>query len=402
MRTTRSGQCPPPASGGAAAVQKTRLFLLTLAHFLIDTYATMLAPVLPLVIAKMGLSYASAGVLGTVMSIVSLSQPLMGVWADRMRRRYLVVAGVVMAALFGPLLGVASSYGAIIVVLALGGVGVSAFHPQGFSLAGELSGPRRSFGLSLFIFGGTLALGATPLWVTAYADRFGLERLPFIALPGLAVALVVFRFLPLENPRIQKQDLGTMWKSLARKWGPLTLITVIVILRSVTSIAFGTFLAVLGQERGLAAGEAGRVPLSVYQTSGVVGSLIAGYLADRVDPRPLVWGSILLAAPALYGYLLTDGWFGYALLGLGGGLILASNSVLVAVAQEQAPEHAALASSLPLGLSWGVAGLTLPLVGYAADQIGMAETLKYLALLPIPTALLSLFLPGGADRKRGD
>ena len=380
-------------------MQKLRLFLLTLSHFTTDTYATMLAPVLPLVILKLGLTNASAGVLGTVMSLASLSQPLMGLGADRMRRRYLLIAGIAMAAIFGPLLGVAPSYWIVVLVLGLCGIGVSAFHPQSFSLAGDLSGNRRSFGLALFIFGGTMALGVTPLWITAYADRFGLEMLPIVTIPGLILALIVVRLLPLDNPRVQTQDLAATWSALAKHAGPLSIIILVVILRTVTSLAFGTFLAVLGQERGLTAREAGSIPMSIYQTSGVVGTLVAGYLADRVNSRPLVWGSILLASPALYAYLIFDGWLGLLFLGLGGALILSSNSVLVAVAQKMFPENAALASSLPLGFSWGIAGLSLPLVGYAADHIGMAETLKYVALLPIPTAALALFLPSGSRKE---
>jgi FSR family fosmidomycin resistance protein-like MFS transporter len=113
-----------------------------------------------------------------------------------------------------------------------------------------------------------------------------------------------------------------------------------------------------------------------------------------MNPKPLVWGSILLASPALYAFLHTSGPLSYVLLAVGGCMILASNSVLVAVAQELAPENAGLVSSLPAGLSWGMAGLTAPLFGYMADVIGLTETLEYLALLPVFTAFLALFLPG--------
>ena len=75
-------------------------------------------------------------------------------------------------------------------------------------------------------------------------------------------------------------------------------------------------------------------------------------------------------------------------------MLLASNSIMVALAQELAPENSGLASSLPLGFSWGLASLSLPIIGSIADQIGVAETLKYLALLPILTGCLALFLPG--------
>ena len=66
---------------------------------------------------------------------------------------------------------------------------------------------------------------------------------------------------------------------------------------------------------------------------------------------------------------------------------------MVALAQEIAPENTGLASSLPLGFSWGLASLSLPIVGGIADQIGVAQTLEYLALLPILTGILALFLP---------
>jgi hypothetical protein len=37
----------------------------------------------------------------------------------------------------------------------------------------------------------------------------------------------------------------------------------------------------------------------------------------------------------------------------------------------------------------------LPLIGYLADRTSVAATLDYLALLPLATAVLALFLPDG-------
>ena len=72
---------------------------------------------------------------------------------------------------------------------------------------------------------------------------------------------------------------------------------------------------------------------------------------------------------------------------------------MITLAQELSPENSGLASSLPLGFSWGLASLTLPVIGYFGDQIGVAETLKYLALLPILTAGLAFFLPSRQNAK---
>jgi hypothetical protein len=63
------------------------------------------------------------------------------------------------------------------------------------------------------------------------------------------------------------------------------------------------------------------------------------------------------------------------------------------MAQELAPKNSGLASSLPLGFSRGLASLSLPVVGHVADQIGVEQTLKYIAFLPIFTTVLALFLP---------
>ena len=374
-------------------MQKIRLFLITLSHFCVDSYATLLQPLLPLLKANLGLSLAQTGFLGTIVSICNISQPLLGLWADRMARRWLVVGGLILATVFAPLMGLAPDYLTLVGILALGGIGVAAFHPQVFSLAGELSGPRRSFGLALFIFGGTLGLGLTPFWAPAYTNHFGLENLPYVSIPGLLFLLLLLRFIPLDNPNFANGKSNAQWRNLGDHAGPLFLITAIVILRSVTGLGFGTFLALLAQERGLDL-VAGGIPLGIYNIAGVVGALLVGYLADRIDPKPLVWGSLLLSVLPLYAFIYAEGALASnVLLFIGGGLLMSSNSIMVAMAQELSPENTGLASSLPLGFSWGLASLTLPLIGYLGDHIGVAETLKYLALLPILTAVLAFYLP---------
>lgn len=337
-------------------MQRLRLLLASVAHFCVDSYATMLAPLLPLLMTRLGLGIAGAGFLGTLVTLCSITQPLLGLWGDHMQRRRLVLGGMAMTAVFTPLMGIAPSYWVLVGILWLGGLGV------------------------------------TPLWVRPFAEAVGLEWLSLVSLPGLLVLILVWRFLPLDNPQAAAREAGGTAPAGDGVRRGLILITVVVILRSVTGLCFGIFLAVLAGERGLSP-EQGDRWLAIYNISGVVGALLFGYLSDRLGKRPLVCFSLLAASPALFFFLQAEGFTAYLLLGVGGGFLLASNSILVALAQELAPGRSGLASSLPLGFSWGVASLALGPTGYIADRVGLSLTLEWLALLPLVTAVAALFLP---------
>ena len=55
-------------------MQKLRLLLVTLSHFCVDSYATLLAPLLPLLRGNLELSLAQTGFLGTIVSICNIRQ----------------------------------------------------------------------------------------------------------------------------------------------------------------------------------------------------------------------------------------------------------------------------------------------------------------------------------------
>jgi MFS transporter, FSR family, fosmidomycin resistance protein len=372
-------------------MNRFRLLILTGAHFCVDSYATMLVPALPFLSEQMGFGLAFSGVLATVPSVCNVSQPLLGLWADRMARRYLIVAGLLLAAVFMPLIGIATSYVTLVVLLCLGASGVAAFHPQSFAVAGALSGNRRSFGIAIYVFGGTLALGATPIWVSWFGSGPGMQYLPLATIPGLILLLAMVKVVPFDNPQVAESSTSVL-QSLRHLGWPVILITVVVILRSVSGLGVGTFIVFLGRERGLSAMESGAA-LSAYNTAGVVASLLFGYLADYFRPKVLTWGTILAACPLLLGYVHTGGILSYVLLVAGGAMLLASNSIMVAMAQELAPRNEALASSLPLGFSWGTASLALGPLGFLADRIGLEAMLTGVATLPVLTAVLAMLLP---------
>jgi hypothetical protein len=49
-----------------------------------------------------------------------------------------------------------------------------------------------------------------------------------------------------------------------------------------------------------------------------------------------------------------------------------------------------------MGFAWGMGGLTVPIVGLVADQVGIAATLRGLALVPLVAAACAIPLPARA------
>ena len=394
-----AGAAAPAVAGPAAekaqsGLQRRPLLPLSAGHFCVDSYAGMLAPMVPLLQDRLGLSLTATATIGAVMAFSNLSQPLFGLFGDRLRRRNLVPAGVLLAAVCMPLMGVTESFALTLAVIAAGGLGVAAFHPQSFVIAADLSGARRAFGIALFVFAGTVGLATTPTWLTFTVAAFGTRVLPLTTLPGVVAALAIWRWVPLDGGRAEDQDWRAVGAQLAAGLRPLAAILAVVVLRNVTFLGFNLFIAVLNRDRGMSLA-AGGIALSVYGLAGVLASLGVGRLADRTDPKPLVWASLAAAAPFLFGYALVPGPASLLLLAAGGGLLGASTSVMVALAQQAAPGQRALASSLPLGMSWGLASLTLPLLGWIGDVAGVTVMLSALGWLPLVAAAIAFrFLPG--------
>lgn len=377
----------------AAPIQRGKLFLITLGHFCTDSYSNFLPALLPLVIVKLSLSLTLAGLLASVYSIASsLMQTVMGYIADRMRTRYLVIIGPLFATVFLCALGLAPDYLSLLALLILGGLGVSAFHPQTVTMAGEISGTQRGLGVSLFIAGGTAGYALSPLWVTALVSWYGMGVLPLAAIPGLGIVVLLICTLPLAGDPHQPQVPIRLRQAFRGRMRPMLMLMMTVIIRSFTRLGTLAFLPILLQSRGLSL-VAGGMALTVFSFMGSVGGLVGGYLSDRVGRRRIILYSMLGSAPFLYAALQVDGLLFFGLLGLAGLMLNSADSVVVATAQELVPDRAGMASSMVMGLGWGLGGVAVTGIGWIADSMGVTTALNGLALLPLAGLVFCLGIP---------
>ena len=371
---------------------------MALAHMMVDGYGNILAPLLPLLITRLDLSLAAAGTMTMLFQLsASVAQVGFGHLADRWKPRVLVMAGPVLSIVVLSFIGVATTPLMLAAILVVGGLGGAAFHPPAATLAHKLGGDSPGLSMSVYISGGTLGFAFGPLMFAPFAGRFGMEWTPLLAVPGLMViALFIARV-----PKFEISSAGGIGpRALLPYAKPLGLLYLIVVLRTMTSIAFATFLPVMLTRRGMSVGAAGAVVALYLFTSGV-GGFFGGPAADRFGPRRVIAWSLVLSCPFLFAAPLLEGLPFMAALAIGGFFLQSTLPVNVVFGQMIAPVSAATVSSLMMGFAWGTGGMTVPLTGYVADRIGIEYTLLALSLVPLLAAACALPLPKGPKSPRG-
>jgi FSR family fosmidomycin resistance protein-like MFS transporter len=366
------------------------VLLMASAHFMVDGYGNIFAPLLPLLIPKLQLSLAAAGTLTMLYQMAaSVAQVGFGHIADRWRPRLLVMAGPVVAVSVLSFVGVAPNMAALAVVLIVGGLGAAAFHPPAAALAHRLGGAHRGLAMSVHITGGTLGFSLGPLLFAPAAQHFGLNWTPLLAIPGL---VVIAFFLTRVPPITLHHDGIGGFRALRPYARPLTLLYIIVVLRTLTSLAFATFVPVMLTRRGLTLSQAGAIAAAYLFASGA-GGFFGGPAADRFGPRRVIVWSLVLATPFLVAAPLLSGWLFVVTLAMGGFFLQSTLPVNVVFGQALAPISAATVSSLMMGFAWGVGGFSVPVVGAIADRYGIEPTLFGLAFIPLVAAAVSMLLP---------
>ncbi len=371
---------------------------LSAAHLFTDINQGALPAMLPFLIVQRHLSYeAAAGLVFAANAVSSLVQPLFGHFADRRSIPGLIPLGLLAAGVGLALIGVAPSYEWAVVAALLSGIGVAAFHPGAARIVSYAAGERRATGMSWFAFGGNAGFAGGPALMTALMVGFGLNGSLLMIIP----AVIISALLASQLARLTALDVapsprkGAIADTTPRdRWGAFSRLTAAVVCRSIIAYALNTFLPlywikVLGQNEG-----AGGAALAVMLTSGALGTLLVGWLADRYGRRTVVFSLVVTLTPLLLLLLsLKDaGWATMVLIPLGLALV-APTSVMVVLGQEYLPNRIGVASGVTLGLAMSVGGLSAPILGWVADNHGLHTTLLGIAFLPLLVAALAYTLP---------
>jgi FSR family fosmidomycin resistance protein-like MFS transporter len=237
-----------------------------------------------------------------------------------------------------------------------------------------------------------LGQAIAPLAFAPFVQRYGLSATPLLIIPAVIVlAAVLLRRMP-ATERLQTSEESGGFGALRPYARPLALLYFIIVLRTLTTSSFSTFVPVMLTQRGLTLAQAGTA-VSIYLFATGVGGFFGGPAADRFGPRRVIILSLISAVPFLAVAPLLSGWPFFVTLAVGGFLLQSTLPVNVTFGQTIAPISAATVSSLMMGFAWGVGGLIVPFVGMLADHIGIARTLTVMSMVPLVAAALAFPLP---------
>lgn len=360
-------------------------------HMVVDAYTNIYAPLLPLLIPHLNLSLVAAGTLAMCFQMAnSVSQLAFGTLADRWRPRALVIGGPLVAVVVLSGVGLATSPLTLGVILVLGGFGGAAFHPPAAALVYKLADHRKGLAMSAHLSGGSLGFAAAPLMFAPFIAMMGLPWSPLIMIPGLLALSWTLRQVP-EISRPAAHERSTL-ATLRPAAVPLTLLYFTIVLRTATSYGFMTFAPTLLTREGLTIGEASTA-VSLYLFSSGVGGFIGGPLSDRIGPRRVIMWSLVASVPFLWMAPRLSPIGFTAMLAVGGLLLQSTLPISVTFAQSFVQGGAATVSSLMMGFAWGMGSLAVPLIGSAADRLGIDGALMWLAVVPLLAAAVAYKLP---------
>jgi FSR family fosmidomycin resistance protein-like MFS transporter len=374
--------------------QKGKVVSISAAHFVHDCYTSFLAPALPLIIDKLGISYGMTGMLAVIQRIPSLFNPFIGIIAERPVMRYMVVVSPALTALFMSLIGLAPGYIFLAVLLFFSGISSTLWHIPTPVIVRTLSGSRPGKGMSYYMMGGELARTAGPLIILGVISLWGLEGtwkmmpLGFIASALLYLNFRKARIRPTTSSR-QHQE-GSYWKIFMRFSAAFLLTGGYTFFQAGMKASMTYYLPTFLTSQGHTLQYAD-LALTVLQLAGAAGALFAGTLSDKLG-RTRTLFIVAVAAPLLtLLFLNLEGYWIFPVLLPLGFFLFAPTSVMLATVQELDTDKKAFVNSIYMTLNFFVGVMVYPIVGTMIDHYGFIPTFRVIAFLAFGAVLVVVF-----------
>lgn len=410
------------------------------AHAVVDYYSFIVVSLLPLLSLRLGLTnFEKAMLLGSGSVASGFIQPLVAWIGDRLNTRVIGTVGLGVAAAACSAVGLAQNFWQLLVLAMIGALGVGAYHPPAAAVVGQISGSRRSGGVSLFflagmvggIAGNILSPHIVMLGGTLAGGRgdgvaaLGLQWQAALVVPGLAAAVLLGRAMhraPHRGEGAREAHRSLPARERRMRWGAVWLLYAANVTRFVVNTALVYLYVRWIETRTLAwagveeAGTSEAIGASVlngmFQASMQLGmgaaGLAAGWLvAIRHEKASMVLVPLVgAAAIGLMPWVDEVGlggrsvvWAGLLLAVLAGVGFGGTVPTVIAAAQRLLPHRTALASGMMMGGAWGIGFVGPPLAEAIEASWSLDAAFLVIAGMLLVCSGLGLALPGRVLRE---
>lgn len=385
-------------TGSRDAFQTGKVVTLAAAHGAHDIYFSFLPPLLPLLMEKLAISKAEAGLLTIFWQGPSLFQPLFGHLADRINLRYLIILAPTISGAMVTLVGVAPTFSLTALLLLIAGFSTAAFHAIVPALIGFYSGKKLGRGMSYFMVGGELGFAIGPILVVAAIGWWTLNGLPWLMTLGMLVSIILYFRIKTDAGFQRGAAQALPWReALINMRGVMLPLLGIILTTSFLNANISTFLPTFMSEEGSSLFVAG-ASFSVIEIAAAAGTLFSGWLSERFGRRAVLLFSALATPAFALIFLSTRGLIQIIpLLGMGFAAYC-TIPAMMAMVQETSPQNRALANSVYLAIAFVLRTIITIVVGALADWLGLRTVFMGSVFVYLLSALFIFLLPRSANR----
>lgn len=356
--------------------QTGNVLTISVAHLIHDIYPSFVAPIVDELKMRFGINYTLIGLLTVINRIPALLNPFVGMFAENMKMRYLVIFTPAATAIAMSLIGVASSYAILAILLFTAGISSAFFHVPTPVMIKKVAGEKTGKGMSYYMVGGEAARSLGPLIVTAAVTHWGLEgTYRLMPLGILASGILFFRLKDIEI----RKDVGerirfSRYGSILKKYLPL-LITVagITFFRGAMKSALTLYLPTFLRDQGSTIWQASQ-GLALVQFTGIIGTMFSGTLSDRFGRRNTLVTITLVSPVLMMLFIMFRESLAFPMLALLGFFLVAHQSVILATIHDTDSSHLPFINGIYMTTNLFLNAFMIMLVGWLSDHIGLVKT----------------------------
>lgn len=355
---------------------------------------TLLYPVIPPFAASFGATVAEVGLAVALQSyIAAVAQAPVGMLSDRLGRRNLLMAGILIFILSYLAYFFVSSFEILMVIRAFNGLGNAAFYPAASALVVDIA-PEEKRGEALGLFTTATQLGSmTGPVLGGFLLQHSTYHMTFLASVIISVGALLLAFtrvsyLSRGGGALSREKLSIKW--LWDRDAIISLIATLLVMAGLASVI--SFLPLYGPQIQISLAGVGLIMASIY-----VGSLFtrfqAGRLSDRMGRMPVLLAGMSLCALGAFPFFFVATPIPMHLaafvLGVGVGATLPACSALIADRAPLRMRGFAMglnSGSFNAGLALGATGL-----GIIAERVGFPSMYLVISLI-VGVSTLMIFL----------